>query len=192
MDKAVPSPLNDRSIDRDPTFVGVVDGQIKWFDRRRGYGFVVATSEAYANLGDIFIHVSTLAEFDIDTVSDGALVCGEVHQALRGPAMLRLIRLEAPISPAPKSDLQDTGKLPERDDLGLYGPTIVKWFDLHKGYGFLKSEQVPVDIFLPIWVIKRRGLTAVRPGDHFLTKVITTERGLSAADILPIGEILPH
>ena len=51
-------------------------GKIKWFNPRKGYGFIQNEKEGK----DIFLHVSALEEAGIDTLQEGEAVTFEIGE----------------------------------------------------------------------------------------------------------------
>ena len=51
-------------------------GKIKWFNPRKGYGFIQNEKEGK----DIFLHVSALEEAGIDTLQEGEAVSYEIGE----------------------------------------------------------------------------------------------------------------
>lgn len=56
-----------------------LEGTVKWFDERKGYGFI--TSE---NGTDVFVHFSAIQEEGFKTLSEGQRVKFEVTDGPRG------------------------------------------------------------------------------------------------------------
>lgn len=56
-----------------------MEGTVKWFDERKGYGFI--TSE---NGTDVFVHYSAIQEEGFKTLSEGQRVKFEVADGPRG------------------------------------------------------------------------------------------------------------
>ncbi|SPJ22459.1 cold-shock protein [Palleronia abyssalis] len=64
----------------------------------------------------------------------------------------------------------------------------VKWFDTAKGYGFVVVSSVPRDILLHANVLRNYGQNSVADGSRIRIRVIETDRGIQAQEVL---EILP-
>lgn len=62
---------------------------------------------------------------------------------------------------------------------------IVKWFNDHKGYGFIQPDKVGSDVFVHISAVERAGMHTLNPGQR-LSYEITVERetGTSSANNL--------
>ncbi len=63
-------------------------GTVKWFDERKGYGFI----KPDAGGEDLFVHRSGVVDFDRRGLQEGARVEYELVEGLRGP-QARNVRL---------------------------------------------------------------------------------------------------
>ena len=54
----------------------MITGKIKWFNPRKGYGFIQNEKEGK----DIFLHVSALEKAGIDTLQEGEAVSFEIGE----------------------------------------------------------------------------------------------------------------
>jgi len=52
----------------------MINGKIKWFNPRKGYGFIQNEKEGK----DIFLHVSALEQAGIDTLEEGEAISFEI------------------------------------------------------------------------------------------------------------------
>ncbi len=58
----------------------MAEGTIKWFDKRKGYGFI-----AHEGGADVFVHYSDFADENLRTLDDGDTVCFEIVEGEKGP-----------------------------------------------------------------------------------------------------------
>jgi len=56
-------------------------GQVKWFDARKGYGFIKRP-----NGNDIFVHYSSIVDEQVKSLNDGDTVTYVIGQGQKGPA----------------------------------------------------------------------------------------------------------
>ncbi|MGQ0548368.1 MAG: cold-shock protein [Armatimonadota bacterium] len=67
-------------------------GTIRWFDARRGYGFIVPRDGGV----DVFLHRRVLQRAGLRRIAPGARVC---YEAERTPAGIKATRLEVQEEP---------------------------------------------------------------------------------------------
>ncbi len=65
------------------------NGSVKWFDSRKGYGFIKRD-----NGNDIFVHFSAIVEPATQSLEDGDRVTFEVGEGRKGPAAQNVRRVE--------------------------------------------------------------------------------------------------
>jgi CspA family cold shock protein len=58
----------------------MVNGTVKWFDKRKGYGFI-----AHEGGADIFVHYTGFADESMRTLEEGDSVCFEIVEGEKGP-----------------------------------------------------------------------------------------------------------
>jgi cold shock protein len=59
----------------------------------------------------------------------------------------------------------------------------VKWFNNSKGYGFLKLEEIPGDIFIHYSDIKGTGYKHLTDGEEVEFSIVQGAKGLQATDL---------
>ena len=72
-----------------------VQGRVKWFDPRKGYGFLEREGEE-----DVFVHFSAIQMEGYKVLDDGERVEFDIVQGERGPQADNVVRLDAPSSEA--------------------------------------------------------------------------------------------
>ncbi|MGI6359526.1 MAG: cold shock domain-containing protein [Acholeplasmatales bacterium] len=63
-------------------------GKVKWFDQKKGYGFIT-TDEG----DDIFVHYSSIQAEGFKNLAEGELVKFEVLDSDRGPQAANVVKL---------------------------------------------------------------------------------------------------
>ena len=66
-------------------------GTVKWFDVKKGYGFI--TSEEGQ---DVFVHYSAIKSDGYRSLNDGEKVTFEVEDGQRGPTAKDVVRTDSP------------------------------------------------------------------------------------------------
>ena len=153
---------------------GFARGRVKWFDARKGYGFLVAEESGT----DILLHVNVLRAFGQTSVAAGALVDVEVEQTARGTQATRILNIEVPareVTPQQMARLLGLGALMHIDH--RYYPARVKWFDRAKGFGFVNLFGQEGDVFIHIEVLHACGLSMLEVGEAVCVRTATGPRG---------------
>ena len=61
----------------------------------------------------------------------------------------------------------------------------VRWFDVQKGYGFLKTDGGAVDVLVSLCALERAGMASLDQGQRLSFEVVRDERiGISCAENL--------
>lgn len=74
-----------------PSQLAEVQGQVKWFDPRKGFGFVVGPEGQ-----DIFVHFSVIEGDGFRVLRDGSEVVYDAERSDKGWRATRVIRVETP------------------------------------------------------------------------------------------------
>ena len=156
-----------------------IDGQVKWFDPVKGFGFVVAEGGG----PDILLHANVLRNFGQSSVADGASIELLVQETQRGVQAVEILNISVMESSeaVPLADFEDLDA-PDMSDLPLQ-PARVKWFDKGKGFGFANVFGREEDIFVHVEVLRRQGLAELQPGEALAIRVMEGCRGLMAAQV---------
>jgi CspA family cold shock protein len=66
----------------------MANGIVKWFDSRKGYGFIEQEDGS-----DVFVHHSGINATGFKSLNDGDSVSFEVEQGQKGPAAVNVTRI---------------------------------------------------------------------------------------------------
>lgn len=154
-------------------------GTVKWFDPKKGFGFVVTE----AGGPDILLHANVLRNFGQSSVADGAEIQIRIQETDRGVQAVEVLAITpppegydpmVPLSPETAPDFSDLPMQPAR----------VKWFDKAKGFGFVNVHGVPGDVFVHMDVVRRCGFSDLIAGEAVSVRVGDSDRGQMALEVL--------
>ncbi len=89
-----------------------MQGRVKWFDPRKGYGFIERDKGE-----DVFVHYSEISMEGFKSLEDGDLVEFEIAQTDRGPQAENVTRLDM----GTDQSAQETSPGPVTEDEGDFG-----------------------------------------------------------------------
>ncbi|WP_341366190.1 cold shock domain-containing protein [Yoonia sp. BS5-3] len=157
-----------------------VQGQVKWFDPSKGFGFVIA------DLGgpDILLHANVLRNFGQGSVVDGSTIEIMVQDTQRGLQAVEVLAITPPQSDSsvPLRDMVEFSA----DDIANQPihPARVKWFDKAKGFGFANVFGNNEDVFVHVEVLRRSGLSDLQSGEAVGLRMVDGERGRMAIEVV--------
>ena len=138
------------------TDINVSEGELVWYNERKGSGFV--------RVGDtgVFLHRSTLDWFGLVRLSIGDTVTVSLTVNEHGEVTQDLLRVDRSINPAPTA-----ASKPENGELR----TVVKFFNDIRGYGFVTAEDIAEDVFIHSCMLNDCGVHSLMQGQKLLIKV---------------------
>ncbi|MGH6968152.1 MAG: cold-shock protein [Stellaceae bacterium] len=172
-----------------------LSGKIKWFNRSKGFGFIVPDD----GTSDVFLPLAVLERSGFSEAPDGASITFEWVQGPKGRAATQVLDLDASTATprAPRERGGERGGFRPRDGGGggdtPSGPAesldgVVKWYDPARGFGFILPNDGSKDIFVHITALRRSGIDGLDPGQPVRMMVSQARRGREASSV----ELLAH
>lgn len=159
-----------------------LSGKIKWFNRSKGFGFIVPNDGS----GDVFLPLAVLERSGFSEAPDGASVTVEWAQGPKGRAATHIVELDTSTATvrAPREDRsarRDRGEEPTGPTESVDG--VVKWYDVARGFGFILPNDGGKDIFIHVTVLRRAGIEELQPGQAVRMQVAQARRGREAISL---------
>ena len=151
----------------------VTQGQLVWYNERKGYGFVRIGQE------EVFLHRSTLDRFGLVRLLSGDLVTVSLSTNEHGRVIQDLLSIERPLSPTPPA-----AREPEEGEVRA----VVKFFNDLRGYGFVTADDVDEDVFVHSRVLNDCGFHSLIQGQKILVKMDDSGRGLQVNSVRLLAE----
>lgn len=170
----------DKMETRDTGTERQVNGQVKWFDPTKGFGFVISQEGG----PDILLHANVLRNFGQGSVVDGSAISIMVQDTQRGLQATEVLSITPPEAEdsLPLRDMEEFS--PEDIASKPIEPARVKWFDKAKGFGFANVFGNNDDVFVHVEVLRRSGLSDLQSGEAIGIRMVDGERGRMAIEVI--------
>jgi cold shock protein len=159
-----------------------VVGTMKFFDARRGLGFLVVDGIGR----DALVLAFQLRNAGFPTAYEGARVHALVQEASKGLQVVRILSMD-------ESTAVHPSQLPQRTREKVVAESswvraIVKWYDYKKGYGFVCEGENRPDCLVHADTLRRWGVAPLWPKQVVEVRWGNTPKGRMAAEIRYPGD----
>jgi cold shock protein len=175
----VPPPLAGPQLELPPGLL--VRGQVKWFNPKKGYGFVQLSDGS----GHVFLHVTALGRVGLSAVQTGETLEMRVAPGQRGRQVTEVINVDSSTAAPPRPPRASFRSPPDRQPLeaSVQEMGTVKWYNPTKGFGFIVLDGGGKDVFVHASALQRAGLTDLYEGQRVFVGVAEGRKGPEAASI---------
>lgn len=158
-----------------------VEGHIKWFNAKIGYGFVAPRN----GLPDVLLEIGCLRRSGYEVVAKGSRVVCKAIRRKQGLQALCVMSIDASTATHPA---QQPVYAPISPLSGLER-AVCKWFNPSKGYGFLTQGEGAPDIFFHAQTLRACGFDKLAPDENVMVRYGQGDRGLVAVEIHPVPRV---
>jgi CspA family cold shock protein len=167
-----PIPVESALHARGPADVQRVSGLVKWYDRAKGYGFIVPDDGG----PDIFLGKAVVDIANLGEPEEGARVVAMMQVRNKGRSATGLVSLEAPEKP-------EIVPIRVADIAGPRRGTV-KLFNAQRGFGFVTLGDGTADIFFHVTTPGSDDLRSLVIGDEVVVTWGVGPNGLTAVEVI--------
>ena len=165
-----------------------IRGTVKWFNVVKGYGFLTPEDGS----SDIFLHLTVLRMAGHERLLPGTTVQCEAVKGAKGMQVLRVVSVDSSTADPeleaveihPRAEQTVQPATPAGDLI----PGTVKWFNPHKGYGFIcPDDGDQSDVFVHMVTLRQAGLSVLITGQTVNVRIGDGPKGRQASEIMLRG-----
>ena len=150
-----------------PDQVRRVTARVKWFSKKKDFGFVVCMPDA----DEALLHGNVLRSFGLGSITNGCEIVADVAQGERGLQVKAIESISQPDGTAiATADLSGFSS----DD---FQPARVKWYNPSDGYGFVTVHKTSADILIRAATLAEYGIDILHTGEAVSVVVRQDDRG---------------
>lgn len=150
----------------------VETGTIKWFDRKRGFGFIIPDEGDE----DILVHSSVIETIGRRDLPEGCNAHFISAQGAKGRHVIEIIEIDIGDAYTEEwNNVDNENLLPPFAADEDFIIAEIKWFSRVKGYGFLVSESCDADIFIHMETMREAGINVTQ--DNHILQVQFEDQG---------------
>jgi cold shock protein len=147
---------------------------VKWFNPKRGFGFVVLSDGS----GEAFVDRNALAQSEIDTAEPGAVFKVRVVREDGGLKVVEAMRVDSSTND-PTTRCRNT----RLGQPAIHEGGTVKSYKANGRYGFIARDGGGRDVFFHVSSLKRRKISHLSEGQRVIMDVIEGRKGPKATNI---------
>jgi len=171
-------------VDPNARFEQQTTGTVKWYDVRKGIGFIRPDDCG----PDILLHANVLANSGQNSIVSGACVTFETYQTERGLAVSEIIQINS----IPQVEASNEGRYALTSEADEFLPGRVGWFDDDRGIGFATVFGSNDQYFLHRRILEQAGVTTLFEGEGIAVRIGENAIGKQVAEMKVWSDVSTH
>lgn len=132
-----------------------ISAVVKWFNRAKGFGFVQPSDGS----PDAFLHVSVLEQLGRSELDEGTTITCDISDGQKGPQVAEIHNVDESTASPSSASSASYGGPPTAGGFTEEFEGTVKFFNVEKGFGFIKPDDGGRDVFISARTLERAGIS---------------------------------